>query len=143
MYSYGPFDSDVLADLSSAETLAVVDVSPVEFVGGYGYRIRSGARAGWAKKNADQFLTKHKKDIDWLFSTFEGLNSAELELASTIVYVDREFSDCHQRGSVADVATRVQDIKPHFSREQVRGAVEDLLRKGVLASITIPISKMA
>ena len=39
MYSYGPFDSDVLADLSSAEMMNIVDVAPVEFAGGYGYSI--------------------------------------------------------------------------------------------------------
>src|SRR5579872_1325193 len=45
LYSYGPFDSDVLADLSSAEVLKIVEITPVEFPGGYGYRIRLGTRA--------------------------------------------------------------------------------------------------
>src|SRR5258705_8499893 len=58
MYSYGPFDSDVLADLSSAETMRVVEVTPVEFSGGYGYRIRPGARAETAKRDAATFLAR-------------------------------------------------------------------------------------
>src|ERR1700737_3830914 len=92
LYSYGPFDSDVLADLSSAEALNIVHVTPVEFSGGYGYRIQPGARSEAAKRSVSQFLEKHRGDIDWLFASFGSLNSAELELASTIVYVDRELS---------------------------------------------------
>jgi len=143
MYSYGPFDSDVLADLSSGETLKIVDVTPVEFSGGYGYRIKPGVRAESAKRNAAQFLSEHRKDIDWLFSTFGNLNSAELELASTIVYVDRELAERHQHGSIDVVTQRVHDIKPHFTREQVLGFVENLCDEGVLTATVNPIAKRA
>lgn len=135
MYSYGPFDSDVLADLSSGEMLNIVAVTPVEFAGGYGYRIRPGDRAEFAKREVAQFLMDHSEDVDWLFSVFGNLNSAELELTSTIVYVDREFAEREQLGSISDIAARVNEIKPHFTREKVRGFVEDLLRQGVLTSI--------
>ena len=136
MYSYGPFDSDVLADLSSAEMLNVVNVTPVEFAGGYGYRIRPGARAESAKQNASRFLLDYSKDVDWLFSVFGNLNSAELELTSTIVYVDREFTEKEQSASmsVSDIVARVNEIKPHFTRGQVQGFVEELLRQEVLTS---------
>src|ERR1700737_3630255 len=134
MYSYGPFDSDVLADLSSAEMLNIVDVAPVEFAGGYGYRITPGSKADLAKRSASQFLMDHGKDLDWLLSVFGKLNSAELELTSTIVYVDREFAKMKQHASISDVATRVNEVKPHFTREQVRGFVEDLLKQGILMS---------
>jgi hypothetical protein len=134
MHSYGPFDSDVLADLSSGEVLNVVDVSPVEFVGGYGYRITPGLRAEFAKGNAGRFLLDHKDDIDWLFSVFGRLNSAELELTSTIVYVDREFAKKKELVSIPQIAERVSEIKPHFARDQIRGFVEELLNDGVLVS---------
>jgi uncharacterized protein YwgA len=132
MYSYGPFDSDVLADLSSAETMRVVEVTPVEFSGGYGYRIRPGVRSEAAKRDAENFLARYAEDVDWLFSSFGGLNSAELELTSTIVYVDRESARKEQRLSVAEISARVNEIKPHFSRERVQEFVEDLKFKGVL-----------
>lgn len=134
MYSYGPFDSNVLADLSSGEMLNIVDVTPVEFAGGYGYRIRPGARADSAKRNAASFLAEHSEDISWLFSVFGKLNSAELELTSTIVYVDREFAEQTQRGSVSEIVARVNEIKPHFTCEQVQGFVEEMLKQDVLTS---------
>lgn len=141
MYSYGPFDSDVLSDLGSAEMLNVVDVTPVEFAGGYGYRIRPGARAESAKRGAEKFLVDHGKDIDWLFSVFGNLNSAQLELTSTIVYVDREFAKRKQQGSISEITARVSEIKPRFSRDQVRGFVEDLLKQGVLVAAVRVFSK--
>jgi hypothetical protein len=141
MYSYGPFDSDVLADLSSGEMLNIVDVIPVEFSGGYGYRITPGPRASNARQNATQFLAQYGRDVDWLFSVFGKLNSAELELTSTIVYVDREFAERTQRGSVPEVAARVNEIKPHFSREQIQGFVDELLKRGVLISTVRGLSR--
>ena len=141
MYSYGPFDSDVLADLSSGETLNIVDVTPVEFAGGYGYRITPGLRAELAKGKADRFLMDHEEDIKWLFSVFGRLNSAELELTSTIVYVDREFAKKREVVSVSQIAERVSEIKPHFTREGVRGFVEELLEQGVLISTGRSLSR--
>jgi hypothetical protein len=143
MYSYGPFDSEVLADLSSAEMLKIVDVTPVEFAGGYGYRIRPGSRSESAKLNAEHLLTNHSKDIDWLFTVFGNLNSAELELTSTIVYVDREFAGRKQHASISDIAARVNEIKPHFTREQVQGFVENLLRQGILTSTVNPLRRVS
>jgi uncharacterized protein YwgA len=134
LYSYGPFDSDVLADLSTAESLNIVDVTPVEFSGGYGYQIRAGCRAASAKDKADSFLQSHRRDLDWLFATFGDLNSAELELASTIVYVDRELEDHNQTAAESDVAARVCEIKPHFSREHVRRFVQKLMKQSLLTS---------
>jgi hypothetical protein len=134
LYSYGPFDSDVLSDLSSAQLLNIVDVAPVEFSGGYGYRIRPGARAKTAKENASGFLKKHQPDIDWVFSKFGTLNSAQLELASTIVYVDRELADRKQRSPIDKVAMQVNEIKPHFSGAQVKNFVEKLLDEHVLSA---------
>lgn len=137
LYSYGPFDAEVLSDLSAAERLNIVDVTPVEFTGGYGYRIQPGAAAESAKRGARQFLKNHAADIKWLFSTFGTLNSAELELASTIIYVDRELAEWKRRLPMADFVDRVNVIKPHFSQETVQKFAEGLLGKGLLNS-TVP-----
>ncbi|MGA8433173.1 MAG: hypothetical protein WB729_25350 [Candidatus Sulfotelmatobacter sp.] len=139
MYSYGPFDSNVLADLSSAEMLKIVEITPVEFAGGYGYRIVPGARAEIAERNAEQFLFDHAKDLDWLFSIFGNMNSAELELTSTIVYVDRECVKKDQQSTIQEIAVRVNEIKPHFSLKRIQEFVEDLGAKGVLVT---PLDRM-
>jgi hypothetical protein len=121
--------------------LNIVNVAPVEFLGGYGYRISPGLRAEYAKGNANRFLKDHEEDINWLFDVFGGLNSAQLELTSTIVYVDREFAKKQQPLSIAQITARVNEIKPHFNREEIRGFVEQLLRQGVLISTVRSLSR--
>lgn len=136
LYSYGPFDSEVLADLEYAEASQVVTVTPVEFVGGYGYEIRPGGRADSAKREAAGFLGAHEHDINWLFSSFGAFNSAQLELASTIVYVDRELAKVSLRQSCDEMTARVSEIKPHFSDEQIHTYVDRLLDQRVLSTVT-------
>jgi len=135
IYSYGPFDSDVLSDLSMAESMSLVSSTPVSFAGGYGYRIQAAPGAARLKEEARDFLSKHKEDIDWLFREFGGLNSAELELASTIVFVDREFDEIGVPDLTTELIACVNEIKPHFSRDQIEKSVESLRRKEILTSV--------
>ena len=98
MYSYGPFDSDVLSDLSSAEAMNIVTSIPVSFSGGYGYRIQASDNAPVVKRESEKFISEHEDDVEWLFAKFGGMTSAELELAR-IIYVDREFyGECKRFG---------------------------------------------
>jgi len=135
MYSYGPFDSDVLSDLSTAESLALVSSTPISFSGGYGYRISPASGAERAKRDAEEFLAAHREDVDWVVAEFGGLNSAELELASTIIYVDREFAEISLPDARAHLVSLVNEIKPHFGIERIERSVDSLRQKGVLASI--------
>jgi uncharacterized protein len=91
LYSYGPFDSDVLADLDAAEAINGVRTEIEYYSEGYGYRIEPGTAAESAKRWAADFLTRYEPDIDWVISNFGTLNAAQLELSSTIVYSGREF----------------------------------------------------
>jgi uncharacterized protein len=138
LYSYGPFQSDVLADLARAEALGIVAVKPVEFSGGYGYKISAGSGAAAAKQRIAAFLTQHDEDVKWLFDTFGNFNAAELELASTIVYVDQELFASGKRSSIAEIVERVSGVKPHFSKEKIEAFVRVLLGKRVLTSVADP-----
>ena len=55
-------------------------------------------------------------------------------MTSTIVYVDREFAKKQELVSTSQIAARVGEIKPHFTSEEVRGFVEELVEQGVLIS---------
>lgn len=134
MYSYGPFDSEVLADLSTAEAMNIVSATPISFVGGYGYQIQAAGNAESLKQEMRSFLSDHQEDIDWLFSEFGNLSSAELELASTIIYVDREFSEMHLYQQKAEIVGLVHAIKPHFSIEKIEASFDSLLHRKLLTS---------
>lgn len=135
MYSYGPFDSDVLSDLSTAESLNLVSSTPISFLGGYGYRIHPASGAEGAERESHEFIAKYEEEINWVIGEFGGLNSAELELASTIIYVDREFAEIGLPDARAHLVVLVNEIKPHFGMEQIERSVDSLQQKGVLSSI--------
>jgi hypothetical protein len=134
LYSYGPFDSSVLSDLSTAETLRAVQSNLTFYPGGYGYQIRKGESGDSILKEGAQFLDNYRRDIDWVLEQFGSHGSADLELESTIVYVDREAARKAERLSADQLAQRVRDVKPHFTEDYIRGKVAALGEQGLLKS---------
>jgi hypothetical protein len=63
-----------------------------------------------------------------------------LELASTVVFVDREFNDESQDHDAAEIVARVSDIKPHFSKEDIQKSFDSLSSRGLIASTGADIS---
>jgi uncharacterized protein len=135
LYSYGPFDSDVLADLDFAETLGAVKTNIEYYPGGYRYRVKPGDRTEAAKKRSQPFLGQHEADIDWVVAQFGNLSAAQLELASTIVYCDREAIVRCEQLSLDRLTQYVRDVKPRFSPTEIEGMVLDLRGRGVLKSV--------
>lgn len=127
LYSYGPFDSDVLADLETAESLGVVDSIVVGYSGGYGYQIKEGQNARWLQERSSEFLRDHDEDIRWVSDRFGSLSSAQLELVSTIIYVDRE-----EDFPFDEIVQTVKEIKPHFPLEQIERFTRSLEVDGLI-----------
>jgi hypothetical protein len=135
LYSYGPFDSDVLADLDAAEAIGGVRTEVVYYSGGYGYQIEPADRSEGAKRWGADFVKQHESDIDWVLSQFGNLSSAQLELASTIVYSDREAAAKSEKLAPDQLALRVHDVKPRFSNAQILNLLMDLNGRGLLKSL--------
>lgn len=135
LYSYGPFDSDVLADLDTAEGLGTVQSTVVYYPGGYRYEIKPPDQSRAKVRLAADFLEKYEQDIDCVVNEFKGLNSAALELAGTIVYVDREAASGDESLKIEVLVQRVKDVKPRFSEGQIRNQAENLSEKSLLCSI--------
>lgn len=118
LYAYGPFDSDVLVDLSVAEAFEAVECELELYSGGYRYKIRPALNAKWLQGRAEKFLARYSKDVDWVIKKFGSFSSAELELVGTIVYVDREVV-VGKRLRLEQVVKIVREVKPHFSQDKV------------------------
>ena len=132
LYSYGPFDSNVLADLGTAESLGALNSTVVYHSGGYGYNIQKAARGDSALAGGADFLAEHRAALDWVIAEFGNLTSANLELESTIVFADREAFRNRETPALEELARRVREIKPHF---QVASILEHAIRlydKGLL-----------
>ncbi len=134
LYSYGPFDSSVLSDLTTAETLRAVQSNITFYPGGYGYQISKGDSGDSVLREGTAFLNRHRKDIDWVLDQFGSHGSADLELESTIVYVDREAARKPEQLSVEKLVQRVRDVKPHFAEDYIGGKVSALRKQGLLKS---------
>lgn len=132
LYSYGPFDSDVLSDLGIAEALEAVKIDLELYAGGYGYRIRPGRNAKWLERRAKKFVHRYSTDTDWVVKKFGSFTSAELELVGTIVFVDREVIGRKNPVSLDRIAKLVHEVKPHFTEARVLQYARQLANEDIL-----------
>ena len=128
MYTYGPFDSEVLSDVDYAARLDALSVEIERYPNGYGYIIQPGSAAQDIMNRAQPFIDAHQPDIDWVVNTFAPRSAADLELLSTIVYVNRE----HRVSSLNEIVDTVHDIKPRFTCLSIREKAQLLQETGVV-----------
>ncbi len=131
LYTYGPFDSDVLSDLSSCEAMGGVGTTLEHYPGGYGYKIIPGPRREDVKSFGAEFLAKWEESLNWVVGEFGGYSAAELELLSTIVYADREL----KQATFKELVQVVQGVKPRFVPEFIGKCIAHLREQGHLVSL--------
>jgi uncharacterized protein YwgA len=128
LYSYGPFDSEVLADISTAERLNVLKSSIAYYPSGTGYLYEPGPQSDGVDELAGDFINEHRADIEWALANFSGKTAGELELLSTILFVAK-----YQNPKTASkLIDQVELVKPHFSQEQIQKAFQELVALKVL-----------
>jgi hypothetical protein len=129
LYTYGPFDSNVLEDLQYAEALGAVEGTLVEYPRARGYEYQSGPKLEEIEKKAEEFLSRHQESIDWVLSEFGGRSAIDLEMASTLVFIDRVSK---AKVKIAELARRVHDVKPHLAIDAIEKEARNLKEKGLL-----------
>jgi hypothetical protein len=140
LYIYGPFDSRVLSDLSTAESLSSVASKIVHYPGGYGYEITAGERSDAVREGGKSFLDQHRESIDWVLNEFGSHGSAELELESTIGFVDREAAEKKERLTITALAGQVRDVKPHLREDYILEKTRQLAAKGLLTTSNLALA---
>src|SRR5260370_21838815 len=132
LYTYGPFDSNVLDDIQYAEALGAVESTLVEYPKATRYEYQRGPKLEEVEKQASEFLHRHKKSVDWVLSEFGDRSAIDLEMASTLVYVDRAISEKKARATIADLARKVHEVKPHLALDKIVREARTLKDKGLL-----------
>src|SRR5579883_852542 len=135
LFNYGPFDSEVLGDLASACGLAVVSETPVFYARGYGYAITPGVNAEKFSREFEENAPVLATQVDEVVREFGGLGAAELELQSTILFVDREWSQAGVLGTDQTLTSRVREIKPHFTEDTILARLHKMKEKGWIESV--------
>lgn len=135
LHTYGPFDSDVLDDLGYAGIFGAVKEKTVIQSKGYRYEIKPGKRCAGVQQKSQAWLEQHREAIDWVVQEFGNLTAADLELISTIVYVDREN---HKEGKfpLQKLAKQVREIKPRFTEAEVLSKCREASEKGFLLAVS-------
>jgi hypothetical protein len=136
LYTYGPFESDVLSDLGVAESLGAIQSQIVYFPSGsgYGYEFRVGPGRETVMKRAGAGLTRYQPDIRWALEEFGRQSAADLELITTIIYADREATRRKDRLSLEELGRKVKEVKPRFADRYIMAKIEDMASKGLIAT---------
>jgi len=124
LHTYGPYSSDLSADLDTLSAMQGVEVVPDQRQGGF--HISPGARSPSIRKMGADLVRPHLRAIDRVTQEFGGMSAKELELRATLVFAER---DARRRGNMLaedGLVEVVHEIKPNFSREQIRAALREL-----------------
>lgn len=133
LYTYGPFDSDVLTDLGVAERLGAVKSELFQFSGGYGYELHTDQNAQEATKSAAEFLARYDRSLDEVISEFGRRPASDLEMVSTVVFVERAAQAQKKRLSLKELVKRVNDIKPHLNARAIQEEAKRLSDEGLIS----------
>lgn len=127
LYSYGPFDSQLLGDLDLVRHWGGVTVSRVNNSFG-GYRIRPSEKGDAIVVKAKEFIDdpKTEKALDDLVLTYGSMTARDLELRATTVYVERGLRKKGELRSKEKICSLVSQIKPKFDSQEIEQAVSDL-----------------
>ncbi len=129
-YTYGPFTSQLLQDLDLVEHMGGVSVRPV-LSNNWGYEIHPGEKSELIRKKAADFLNAPgvSGGISTLVGEFGNYWAKDLELRSTVVYVERDFKRRDERSSTRETIRVVKQLKPKFSNDEIHEVVDELKSK--------------
>ena len=133
LYTYGPFDSDVLNDLKLAERMGAVESQLFQFSSGHGYELRPLDTKKLLSR-AEELVSRYKDKIDWVAGEFGARSALDLEMASTLVYVDRSAAEDGASISLRDLVRRVHDVKPHLPTDAIELEAKKLKEKGMIVA---------
>lgn len=135
LYSYGPFDSNVLSDLDFAESFGSLQSDIILHSNGYTSEITPSDKSDAMKAWAADFIKHYENDVNWVVDEFGNRKNGDLELLSTIVYVDRESEETSERLSPAALIQKVHDVKPQFEELYIMEKVNDLASMDLLQNL--------
>ena len=134
IYTYGPYCQTVMSDIEYAEFTDYIKVSPKSYPNGMNKsQINPGDQSDQILEKDAEILFKYKEEIDKIVNFFGSKTAKELELYSTTVYVTLSFENNHWGNSKSEICRSVQEIKPHFSEEEILAAYDDLVSNHFLS----------
>ena len=132
LHTYGPYSSELSADLDTLAAMQGVQVLPDARQGGF--QITAGARAASVLEVGGESARRHSDAIGAVVDEFGGMTAKELELRATLVFAERDARRRRERLSEARLVEVVHEIKPHFSAAQIGAALRELRDRDHIAT---------
>jgi len=126
LYTYGPYDSQVMNDLDYADAIGALAIHYDEA----GFRIELGSQEDQIERYRVEMTREHEDALTRLIQDYGNLNARELELRATLFYIAHEEDGVSTR---RDLIQRLKGLKPKFPEGEIEIAINDLIRKNHLA----------
>ena len=115
IYTYGPYSSDVMEEIDFARQIGFLDIKWTVYPNGiHGYSI-SALRTG---------TTPYGPQIDAIVDVFGSKTAKELELLSTVLFVQRAYRKNKWQIDKTSICASVGEIKPRFSMKEIESGYE-------------------
>jgi len=131
IYTYGPYDAQVLADLKVAESMGAVQSEYFDWDGGSGYLIKAGKKPALSEEDK-KLISSFQDEIGWVTREFGDLSATDLEVESTVFFVAKSAEREKQKVSLEIIARAVHAIKPHHSEGRILKHIERLQQRGLI-----------
>lgn len=115
-YTYGPFSSDLAADLDYVAELGGVEIVRANT---NIYEIHPAKNADRLEGKSTKFFTDNKNSLDEIIDRFGDRQAKELELIATLVYVFQ--SGILEKG---DILKKTKELKPRFKEQEIAESYE-------------------
>lgn len=131
LYTYGPYDGQVLEDLRIAEFIGAVRSQQVVTPVGMGYSIQP---SGGALCDAPE-IAPYRGAINAIAVEYAGRTAMDLEMASTILFVDRTATEEGRMVTKQDISRQVKALKPRLDEMRITLEATAMRQKGYLQAV--------
>jgi uncharacterized protein YwgA len=121
LYSYGPYDSQVLQDLDILRQFGLLQEESVQEEN-YQWNKYLPANEDPDINEESELLNGNRKTIDDLIKNYGNNNARTLELYATTLFVLRDKRDSNKN----NILKTIQEIKPKYSNQEIESAFDKI-----------------
>lgn len=119
IYTYGPYSHAVIEDIDLANHYNLIKMNIILYNKAYGYSLEPVECVENKISIDKRFVELNKKSIDNIMFHFENKSAKELELLSTIIYLNNLYKNKSNSFPNKEFFENVRDIKPHFKLDEI------------------------
>ena len=129
IYTYGPYTAEVTEDINDLIQSGLIHSSMYNYSNYIGYELKLSKKG---KDSLNTLNTKEILNINEIIDFIEGKNAKNLELSSTIVFINGLYLKNKLPYNQDVIINKVHEIKPHFEIDSIRDSYNELKERKYL-----------